>query len=129
MKPFSNKSEFVRNSQTIAVANTYYPDKWVVIKLSGGEVDGTPYKVFGCWYGGYMGSDSWKVNSGITKVVFEDGIYTFDGVSGSSYKCPVNGYGLSSYGVGVLNRMISASKGIGVTIEILPEDFDFRSIA
>jgi hypothetical protein len=108
--------------------STYYPDLWVIIKLSGKGIDGTLYKVFGCWYGGYMGSDSWKVNSGITKVSQSEKEYTFSGVSGSKYVCTKGSYGTSGYGGGVLNGMIEASKGIGVTIEILPKDYDFESI-
>jgi hypothetical protein len=59
----------------------YNPDKWLVVKITGKD---TPpiYKVFACWYGGYLGSDSWKLNSGITKVTEEDGYFFFEGSSG-----------------------------------------------
>ena len=42
------------------------PDKWVVLKI---EHEGNIiYKVFASWYGGYLGSDSWKLNSGIKDI-------------------------------------------------------------
>ena len=46
------------------------PDKWLVLKI------GDLYKVYGTWYGGYLGSDSWKINSGIVKV--EEDEYFFN---------------------------------------------------
>ena len=38
----------------------YSPEKWLVVKIS---VENNPsvHKVFACWYGGYLGSDSWKL--------------------------------------------------------------------
>jgi len=42
----------------------YYPDRWVVVKIGEENL----YKVFACWYGGYARGDSWKLNSGITRV-------------------------------------------------------------
>lgn len=30
------------------------PDKWVVVKIEGKDYPLT-YKVFGCWFGGYLG--------------------------------------------------------------------------
>ena len=51
----------------------YAPDKWLVVKIT---TDKEPlYKVFACWYGGYLGSDSWQFNSGIVKVEFVDDYY------------------------------------------------------
>ena len=38
----------------------YTPDKWIVVKIEGGEFPLT-YKVFACWYGGYLNGDSWKI--------------------------------------------------------------------
>ncbi len=61
----------------------YTPDKWVVVKIEGGEFPLT-YKVFGNWHGGYMDSSgSWKLNSGITKVTKAKKHYNFRGFSGS----------------------------------------------
>jgi hypothetical protein len=43
----------------------YVPDKWVVVKIEGKNVQLT-YKVFGCWFGGYLGSNTWKLKSWYT---------------------------------------------------------------
>jgi hypothetical protein len=86
----------------------YFPDKWVVIKVTSAEVQ--LYRVFACWYGGWAGSDSWKINSGITKVVPIENGYSFEGHSGSAYKCSKGSYGTNSYGGSVLNNFIEADR-------------------
>lgn len=107
----------------------YQPDKWVVVKISGYKDHPKPvYKVFACWYGGYAGSDSWKLNSGITKVTLEGYTYSFEGYSGSVYECHIDSYGTNFYGAGVLDDMITRSAEHGVTIEIMPEDTDWKDL-
>ncbi|CAB5220676.1 hypothetical protein UFOVP240_20 [uncultured Caudovirales phage] len=111
----------------------YRPDKWVVIKISG--VSTPVYKVFACWYGGYAGSDSWKLNSGITKATLEGYVYSFEGSSGSVYQCHKDCYGTNSYGYGVLMNMIETAKkrdqDLGlkeIDIEIVPEETNWLEI-
>jgi hypothetical protein len=105
----------------------YIPDKWVVVKITGGEQPPI-YKVFACWYGGYAGSDSWKLNSGITKATLEGFVYSFEGSSGSVYQCHKDIYGTNMYGHGVLSNMIEQAKKRGVDIEILPEETNWLEI-
>ncbi len=105
----------------------YRPDKWVVVKISS---DKTPpiHKVFACWFGGWAGSDSWKLNSGITKATLEGFVYSFEGSSGSVYECHKDCYGTNGYGGGVLNQMIANASKNAITIEILPEDTNWLDI-
>jgi hypothetical protein len=63
----------------------YNPDKWLVVDIHNGEDHFQ--KVFTTWAGGYTNGDSWKLNSGITKVEVEDDFYLFYGESGSVYRC------------------------------------------
>ena len=104
----------------------YSPDRWVVVKIV------TPkerlYKVFACWYGGYAGSDSWKLNSGITRATFQNDCYEFDGHSGSVYTCRKGAYGTNGYGGGVLGGFIDKAASQGATIEIMPEDTDWTAL-
>ena len=104
---------------------TYDPDKWLVVKITNKE-NNSHYRVFACWYGGYLGSDSWKLNSGITEVTLVDDFYEFAGTSGSVYRCHIAAYGASGYGRGVLNNLIETSKKL--TIEILPEKTEFLKL-
>ena len=105
----------------------YRPDKWVVVKITGNDLPPV-YKVFACWYGGYAGSDSWKLNSGITRAYEEGHCFMFDGSSGSTYACHRADYGTNLYGGGVILGMIKRSKEHGVDIEILPEETNWLEI-
>ena len=101
------------------------PDKWVVIKLLDKNETTPLYKVFGTWYGGYLGSDRWKLNSGIVSVEDSETSYIFIGYSGSKYICSKNkaSYGTSSYTGSVLNSIIdSVSDYKHNTIEVLMHD-------
>jgi hypothetical protein len=105
----------------------YVPDKWVVIKIA--MPNTTPlYKVFACWYGGWAGSDSWKLNSGITKVTYKEKLFYFEGSSGSVYECHAGCYGTNLYGSGILNNLIDKVQRAGGTCEILPEETIFTEI-
>lgn len=104
------------------------PDKWVVIKIT--APDYILYKVFASFYGGYLGSDSWKLNSGIKSVDIYDGYIDFIGYSGSIYRCAVghNCYGTSVYSQGVLKNMMEYAEKHNVEIEILPEDTNWSKL-
>jgi hypothetical protein len=67
------------------------PDNWVVIFCDG---DDPHYRLLMGWSGGYTQGDSWRMNSGITRVEEIDSRYEFYGSSGSSYSCGKNSYGL-----------------------------------
>jgi len=69
----------------------YTPDRWVVVKITTDKE--TLYKVFACWYGGYAGSDSWQMNSGIKSVGEDESYFMFNGYSGSVYRCHKMSYG------------------------------------
>lgn len=101
----------------------YTPDLWLVVKVNGKDPH---YRVFGSWYGGYLGSDSWRMNSGIKKVTVEDDIYLFEGSSGSVYRCHKKAYGISGYGSSVLNHMIENSPDL--QLEIIKEDVDVTTL-
>jgi hypothetical protein len=109
----------------------YMPDRWVVVKITGADSPAI-HKVFACWYGGYAGSDSWKLNSGITQVTYKvtnkERLYLFEGSSGSVYECHADCYGTNMYGMSVLSNMIDKAAENGITIEILPEETIFTEI-
>jgi hypothetical protein len=105
----------------------YTPDRWVVVKIT--DADSPPiHKVFACWFGGYAGSDSWKLNSGITKATLEGNIYSFEGSSGSVYDCHKDTYGYNMYGGSVLHNMIDKAEKNEIKMEILPEKTNWLEI-
>jgi hypothetical protein len=90
------------------------PDRWIILKLQ------DTYKVFGCWMGGYLDGDSWKLNSGIKSVEEDGDCWLFHGLSGSVYQCRKGNYGLSGYGAMIVNAWMEADEDI----EIMPSDFN-----
>ena len=104
----------------------YTPDRWVIVRIT---TDAERlYKVFASWSGGYAGSDSWKMNSGITQANLVDDRWEFTGYSGSVYSCHLNAYGTNFYGNSVLQRMISQAQEQGFNIEIMPETTDWAGL-
>jgi hypothetical protein len=71
----------------------YAPDNWVILKIN--DLKDPHYRVLGGWYGGYLGSNSWRLNSGITRHDFDGDYWFFYGSSGSCYKCYVDSYRLN----------------------------------
>lgn len=106
--------------------STYNPDRWMVVSITNNAK--THYRVFGSWGGGYLNGDSWKLNSGITKATLVDGVYHFEGSSGSVYECRKRSYGATGYTWGVLDGMIKRAADDGALIQILEEDTDFLEL-
>ncbi len=87
----------------------YVPDRWVILEIS----DGATFtnKVFAGWYGGYLGEDSWKLNSGNVEEREFDDRWEFVGASGSVYVCRKNAYGMSSHMARVLEEWEDGGRG------------------
>ena len=82
----------------------YTPDRWVIVRITSKEhppID----KIVGSWYGGYGGSDSWRMSSGICKVISQDDHYEVHNYSGSIYTLFKGAEGTSAYTGSVLNNM------------------------
>ena len=78
----------------------YTPDKWVVIEIA---MDSTKVqRILSSWYGGWAGSDSWRLSSGITGVEELEDSYIIKNESGSVYTCYKERYGMSFYSMSML---------------------------
>jgi len=104
----------------------YTPDRWMVIRIHAPTE--VLYKVFATWSGGYAGSDSWKLNSGIVRATWADPYWEFDGSSGSVYRCHADRYGTNGYGGTVLSNMIDKAQEQGIQIDVLTEEIDWSRI-
>jgi hypothetical protein len=62
------------------------PDGWVLGKFNG------DLKVFCSWSGGYLGSDSWRLNSKVRTVDMDEGTFVINS-GGSEYRLSPDGYG------------------------------------
>lgn len=88
--------------------NTYEPEKWVIIEISTGT--NIVQKVFCGNYGGYTGSDTWKLNSGnVSETEFPDR-WEFTGANGSVYICYKHCYGMSNYMFGIFKGWLGQLK-------------------
>lgn len=103
--------------------SSYTPDVWVVLEFDHPELETPTRKVFAGWYGGFAGSNSWKLNSGITATRKVEGWFEFDGHSGSTYRCHPDNYHMSSLMQGVLSTWMKQAEQRGDTqIRILTFD-------
>jgi hypothetical protein len=75
-----------------------------------------------------MGSDSWKLNSGIVRATFADPYWEFDGSSGSVYRCNKDAYGTNGYGGSVLNNLIDNAEKQGIQIDVLTSETDWARL-
>lgn len=101
----------------------YRPDAWVVVKITNKEE--VLHKVVAGWSGSYLYGNSWKINSGIKGVTYEDGCYRFFGFSGSIYECRENGYGLRVCNAIGYEQLERACEKYGSEVEILDEETDW----
>lgn len=106
----------------------YTPDRWVMLKFNDG--DNSTYKVLAGWGGSYLHGQSWKLNSGVTKISEDGSCYLFEGYSGSVYRCHKNSYGT----VGISASMLASWKkqfedaGRADDIILMPEETNFMEI-
>ena len=101
--------------------STYRPDNWVVLKIKEGKGTFPFYKVLGGWSGGYLDSDSWRLNSGVTEIKQDGDYYEFYGESGSCYRCHDKSYGLRMNNAGIYNQLVNQQKFKG-QIMLMPQD-------
>lgn len=68
----------------------YNPDTWVIVRIFNKETGKALHKLLAGWYGGYAGTDSWRINSGIVHIEKHSenpSLYCVQGFSGSVYTC------------------------------------------
>ena len=75
------------------------PHRWLLVE------QGDVHKVFASFTGGYLDSNSWRLNSGIDRVEVDGDYFLFYGYSGSVYRCHKDAYGTTGYGGFVLAEL------------------------
>ena len=94
----------------------YEPHAWVIAKIRR-EDEEPEYRVLAGWYGGYLTGDSWRINSGIVRIVREGDFYAFYGESGSCYRCHKGTYKMSSMTASAFEMLSKATPGMSVLDE------------
>lgn len=105
----------------------YYPHNWVVLKLKQGKLDRGTYKVLAGWSGGYLDGDSWRMNSGISKVTENGDYLEFWGYSGSCYVCHKDSYRLTMANIGMYNKL-KDQEGFEGQVTLMDEDTDWLNV-
>jgi hypothetical protein len=80
----------------------YHPDYWRIVELKGSDVPDTYHRILAGWSSSYLHGASWKLSSGITKIVQEENHYDIHNHSGSIYRCVKGREQLSSYTQNIL---------------------------
>lgn len=98
----------------------YFPDRWMIIEMSDGK--NKFHKVFSGNYGGYTGSDDWKLSSAITSIIPNKDSFTVHCQSGSIYELYRDRYGMSNYMSSIYHGWeTQAANAENVTVRILDE--------
>ena len=101
----------------------YTPDRWRIVEITPKDICNPPYfRILASWYGGFVGSDSWKLSSGITEVKDKDTYWEVPNYSGSVYILYKNRKGMSSLGSSVLARYKSDAEDLMTINECEIED-------
>ena len=100
----------------------YTPDCWVIVQIPTKHPNQPAFhKVLGGWAGGYLDGNSWRLNSGITKVEKDgchkdfDEVFYIYGNSSSKYICSWDSYGLRFSTAGIAQEL--ARKGCKILNE------------
>ena len=104
------------------MSSNYKPDNWVILKFKG---DDPHYRLLVGSSGGYLDGDSWRMNSGITKVEEDEAFYYFYGSSGSRYRCCKEAYRLRMNNAHVWTKLQVLH---GDKVEMMPEDTDWSNM-
>lgn len=98
--------------------SAYLPDGWSLIKLSD-----TDYRVFSTFRGGYVTSDSWRVNAGVTYVGLIEIGWVVSGDSGTTYYLDSEAYNRhSAYTYNVLGALCIKNGAVQLSKD---EAFDY----
>lgn len=97
----------------------YTPDGYAILKIQAYGSDDVVLKLFGSWSGGYLDSDSWRINSGIIDVKENEDHYVVTGYSGSQYILRKTSNRMSSYNKAVLDDMIGELHSYGHQAELI----------
>lgn len=107
--------------------NEYVPDRWVMLKISSKDTS-VVYKILAGWSGSFTYGQSYKLNSGCTRVRREGHYFIFDGYSGSTYRCHSDAYGFTSYMAEILEQIRQRIKEVDGITEVMDENIDFLKL-
>lgn len=103
---------------------TYKPDLWLLLKITGPNSEPI-FKILGSWYGGFGGSNSWRLSSGCLTPEIDGDSIVWPQSSGSTYEVSLKNIGASSYTQNVLASYIDEAEKANISLEVV-EFSDFK---
>lgn len=97
--------------------SVYTPDVWEIVKITNPK-GVSHYRILAGWFGGFTGSNSWKLSSGILSASLDEIAYSFPQHSGSTYVCFESSRKLNS----MTHSILAHYKDSGLDIEICEEN-------
>lgn len=96
---------------------TETPDSWKFVRLTPDDNTLPPHdRVLCSWYGGYAGSDSWKLSSGNQSVIDRGEYLEVPQHSGTVYHLYKNAERMSGLMLGIYNKIVKDAQGYKVEV-------------
>ncbi|MDE1816592.1 MAG: hypothetical protein KGI11_08550 [Thaumarchaeota archaeon] len=97
----------------------YKPDLWTILKVGDGA-----YKIAASWRGGYLSGDSWRLSSGIKKIIdLKGGYWEVTNNSGSVYLLHKKSVGMSWFTESEVKNCLKTGELVEVNIKDILEEF------
>lgn len=97
--------------------NQYTPDQWVLLLIESDTV--RVVKILSGWHGGYTQGDSWRLSSGVTKMIEHETEYEIHNESGSIYHCQKTCEGMTGMTASMLENWNNQNKDGKYKLEVL----------
>lgn len=110
------------------VASDLKPDAYQFILITPKDSDQSIIKLFSVWVGGYSGTDSWRLNSGVKDIEICPNHVRVYGYSGSCYCIHKVQVHMSAYGSNVLSGIVEQAATVGATIEYITLEQAYKEI-
>ncbi len=96
----------------------YTPDVWEIVVITDHTTGESTRRVLAGWYGGYAGSDYWKLSSGIVDEKPAEKYTDYHNYSGSIYRCYHASRRMSSLTQSIFNRFAAdQTETLTITVE------------
>lgn len=96
----------------------YTPDVWEIVVVTDHTTGESTRRVLAGWYGGYMGSDSWQLSSGIVNEKPAEKYTDYHNHSGSVYRCYHASRRMSSLTQSIFTRLAAGqTETLTITVE------------
>lgn len=124
---------FMKNTHKLTCSQRYSPadicpDAYQFIRITPKDSDQSIIKLFAVWVGGYSGTDSWRLNSGVQDIEICPNHVRVYGYSGSCYCIHKVQVHMSAYGSKVLSGIVEQASTIGATVEYITLEQAYKEI-